>query len=374
MKVKNYLLKHLVYALIIVACFKSPDIKACNVNANFSVSASTANIYLYTFGAYDSLAGYHYWDFGDGTQDTGAKVVHLFGGPGLYKIQLIVIDTNYSNCSDTITLKIGISGCNVYANFNMVDSFGHLYFTNLSSNATSYKWYFTQNGNSDSSVLTNPDKLFSSCSTVTILLKAFMNNNCVSSKLITYEPKLAVPYFTIERDTTTNFSGLIVDKSKYKVSPSYMWFFGDGDSSSSATPTHTYQSMGPFNLCLRLTYGNCVEYWCDSLGFDSTGQLNAVAQPFTLKVVREGQTTSSVKTMQNSFVKLFPNPVTDVLNIESGEEISAVRLISVNGQTVLQKVANETKLQLDLRMLNTGVYVLEIEMKDGGIFRERIMR
>ena len=44
---------------------------------------------------------------------------------------------------------------------------------------------------------------------------------------------------------------------------SLTWDFGDGSSSTEATPTHTYPGMGPYETCLTVTTANCTATACN---------------------------------------------------------------------------------------------------------------
>lgn len=60
-----------------------------------------------------------------------------------------------------------------------------------------------------------------------------------------------------------------------------------------------------------------------------------------------------------SNVKLYPNPTSNILNIESVGTIQNIAIINVLGQEVMNKTANESLLSLDVSGLNAGVYVIK---------------
>lgn len=43
---------------------------------------------------------------------------------------------------------------------------------------------------------------------------------------------------------------------------SYFWDFGDGNSSNQASPSHTYNNIGNYNVCLIADNGNCADTTC----------------------------------------------------------------------------------------------------------------
>lgn len=55
-------------------------------------------------------------------------------------------------------------------------------------------------------------------------------------------------------------------------------------------------------------------------------------------------------------IALYPNPVTDVLQISAKTEITSIAIYNVNGQEIMNKDINSTKGEIDLTNLSTGIY------------------
>ena len=74
------------------------------------------------------------------------------------------------------------------------------------------------------------------------------------------------------------------------------------------------------------------------------------------------------KTENKSFTNLdiFPNPATDVLNIEY-EEIAAIKVINSNGQVVLSREASNN--QIDISSLPSGVFNMIVTTDNGNATR-----
>lgn len=66
---------------------------------------------------------------------------------------------------------------------------------------------------------------------------------------------------------------------------------------------------------------------------------------------------------RNSVV-LYPNPVTNVLQISSNVEIGSVAIYSINGMEVLSKKVNNTTGEMDFSNLSSGVYFVQVEAND----------
>ncbi|MCB0744194.1 MAG: right-handed parallel beta-helix repeat-containing protein [Ignavibacteriae bacterium] len=92
--------------------------------------------------------------------------------------------------------------------------------------------------------------------------------------------------------------------------------------------------------------------------------------------IQENQEISSAKTnqkpkttksteLQNELgynlddsIKIYPNPLTEILNINSKSEIISIKLIDVNGKSVHLNYLN--KNNLDISTLSSGIYILKI--------------
>ncbi|HLO82632.1 MAG TPA: PKD domain-containing protein [Chitinophagaceae bacterium] len=130
---------------------------APNVDARFSTPPAGCVPHTAVF-TNTSLAGVTFqWDFGDGTSFTGpTPPPKIYSNVGTYTVRLIAIDPNTCNLSDTAFQQITVRPGPV-ANFsyspNPPQENTPTQFTNLSTNADSYKWLF---GDGDSSTLVNP--------------------------------------------------------------------------------------------------------------------------------------------------------------------------------------------------------------------------
>ena len=70
-------------------------------------------------------------------------------------------------------------------------------------------------------------------------------------------------------------------------------------------------------------------------------------------------TVLSTDSFAVSKIKLYPNPTSNVLNIESVGTIQNIAIFNVLGQEVMNKTTNESLLSLDVSGLNAGIYVIK---------------
>jgi len=76
---------------------------------------------------------------------------------------------------------------------------------------------------------------------------------------------------------------------------------------------------------------------------------------------------------ETSIVKMYPNPTSNVLNIESVGTIQNIAIYNVLGQEVMNKLSNETSVSLDVSGLNSGIYVIKTKI-DGLVSSSKFIK
>lgn len=78
---------------------------------------------------------------------------------------------------------------------------------------------------------------------------------------------------------------------------------------------------------------------------------------------------------QKSEFKLYPNPTTDFINIEIGDQFinSLLNIVSVDGKIVKQAVLNSIITNLEIGDLQNGVYTISIQANDGSILFQKLV-
>lgn len=151
---------------------------------------------------------------------------------------------------------------------------------------------------------------------------------------------------------------------------SYLWDFGDGDTSTQAFPTHTYSNAGSYPVCLTITSsgatGNCTSTFCDTLGIDTTGNLiyKGTLSSFVLEV--RDPTVGLDEDIMSNF-EVYPNPAGDQLFVSPSAEVRGnlnYRLFDVKGVELKQgfwkNASAGGQMILDLSDLPSGLYLLNL--------------
>lgn len=117
------------------------------------------------------------------------------------------------------------------------------------------------------------------------------------------------------------------------------WDFGDGTTSNSWEPQRVYNQTGQYRISLKV----CNEIMaCDTIS----------------KLVNV-DVTSDVLFNHKPQISVYPNPVSDRLNISGINSPFDLRIIDLTGRTRL-RIEQSTDNQIDLSSLLPGIYILEI--------------
>ena len=154
----------------------------------------------------------------------------------------------------------------------------------------------------------------------------------------------------------------------------YFWSFGDGNESDEPNPTHIYEEVGNYEVCLTVTQmvGNfleCTATHCDTLMIDMDG---LVRQQLVLNILFPGQTINAV-VEQDLTLDVHPNPAADAFRIraEAGIESAVVR--TMDGRWVGRWVSNGLQtMEVPCHAWPTGAYVLEVRTAEG-VMRSRVL-
>ncbi|RMG54993.1 MAG: PKD domain-containing protein, partial [Bacteroidetes bacterium] len=236
------------------AAFTYTPVNGCPGTAVTFTDASTST---------HALSGW-LWDFGDGTVSTQANPTHTYHLPGLYTVSLTVTDV--LGCSDTET-KAGIirifvpptaatipgdtAGCTPFAvDFRSASTQGD-------APLASWTWDF---GNGHTSTAANPlAETYDPFGTYTATLIVSDGNGCrdtVQTQVEAYQN----PTANFVASDTVGCAPMSITFSDQSAGPvaitSWLWNFGDGNTSTANSPTHTYVGDGTYTVTLTVVDAN----------------------------------------------------------------------------------------------------------------------
>lgn len=204
----------------------------------------------------DLVTGYQ-WDFGDGGTSTSATPFHTYNTAGVFIVQLII--TTSTGCTDTVTSFVK-TGNKPNVNFSATpqDACANeaVVFTDqttASPPATSWYWQF---GDGSTSYEQNPTHFYNDTGWFNVTL-IVGNNGCYDTlrKLNYIHIKPPIARFTPSFNCADPYTFTFTDQS---IAPlTWAWTFGDGNTSTTPSPVHTYSAQGYYNVQLTVTNGSC---------------------------------------------------------------------------------------------------------------------
>jgi gliding motility-associated-like protein len=224
------------------------------------------------------------WDFGDGGTGTGATISHVYVQAGLYTVRLIITDVN--GCMDTLVRNQYIKVNGPTAGFISTVPGSCLLtavnFTDLSlpdgtHPISQWHWYY---GDGNNEVLTAApfQHTYSAAGIYTVALVVQDSYGCTDSISMNSLLTISTPVAAFASVDTVSCPGKDIVFSNASTGPSltYHWDFGDGNTSNSAAPTHTYAADGLYTVQLSITD----QYGCTDIS--TKPQYIKIASPVAL--------------------------------------------------------------------------------------------
>ena len=358
------------------------------------------------------------WNFGDGNTSTAQNPTHTYSTAGVYTVSLTA--TNVEGSS--IETKTGY--ITVYANPTVV-----LTATNVSWDATNngsvtadvsggaepytYQWSSSTETGSQIAGLSVGEY----CVTVTD------NNGCISSECINVgqDAEPAIPQVDFNANITLACLGYEIQFSDLSTNQptTWLWDFGDGNTSTEENPTHIYENSGFYsvslvvenefgsNQLLKENYiyisnppslevetipasgefvndgsaniiitGGTAPYqivWSnDEIG---TSIENLMPGDYSVMVVDAAQCvvtepfviswTTAISQVETK-INIFPNPAKDFVSVEiEGFKANKIYLTNVVGQIVSEITPTSNICTIDTQGVKPGMYSIKIEYENG---------
>ncbi len=189
------------------------------------------------------------WDFGDGNTSTLANPSHTYSAGGSYSVKLTVTNT----CGNAFKVHPVTILVPPVAGFTATNTSGcsplTVNFTSTSTGANSYAWTFP-GGTPSSSTAQNPTVVYTTAGIydVTLVVTNPAGSNTLTQPgYVTVNTTPVAGYTSSVSGTTATFTNTSTNAT------SYSWAFGDGGTSTSANPTHTYATDGTYTVVLSAT-------------------------------------------------------------------------------------------------------------------------
>lgn len=385
---------------------------------------------MYSVAAYLGLERLSYtWDFGDGNGGNAIDTFNVYANT-TQSYTVMLTDTLFgwrTNCTDVDSSFLGSDL--VVAWSSTPGGNGNVSFTDNSTSTSpvvSWLWDF---GDGNTSTQQNPTHQYAAAGTYSVCLTAVtacgVDSTC-ASVVVTICNNPTAAFSETNNDPSFDFT----DGSTTTGNVTYLWDFGDGNTSTVQNPSHTYVDNGTYTVTLTITDD------CGSDTFTTTVTVNngctdpvasfsqSGTEPtftftntstsganttynwdmgdgnmhttmdvnhtytanntytVTLIVTDDcgADTTTQTVTVstiglidldQNEFI-VYPNPANEVLNIRSNVVITSIELMDMAGRVVISNNYNTESVEVKIAHLAEGQYTLRAIHTDGSVIVQPI--
>lgn len=300
---------------------------------------------------------------------------------GTYTVMNVV--SGFGVCpNDTVVATISVLS-SVTASFSMVpDSTAAMAYWayNSSSSSLSYSWDF---GDGNTSSLQSPSHQYTSPSVYNVCLitsAGCADTVCHSLNVTGAIPNTCMALFDAARSAYNSNDFTITDLS-YGSNLTYLWDFGDGNTSTQQLPSHNYASVGPYQLCLTIDNGaGCNQTYCDSLfAVDSLGHTAMLPISFTvIDGPSSGTTVGITETVASSTVEVAPNPFNNytIFTILSSNtnQVYSFEMTDILGKQVKSiKEITDKQFSVSRNGLQDGIYFYKITSNGNTIGKGKVI-
>lgn len=309
-----------------------------NADYNFEVDTTTVD-----FTNLSTEADTFFWDFGDGNTSTEENPTHTYVTEGSYTVTLMAIN----DCDTSIfTREIGTASLpsadfSVAGNTDGCVPFTVEYKNQSTGTVDNYEWTF-EGGTPATSNEQNPTVVYNSTGTFNVTLKVTNSagdNEIVRNDYITVnEIAEGNIEHTILDTLSVNFDGSVTGDPSATVE----WNFGDGNSSNQEDVVYTYSEPGTYNV-LFIVNNEC--------GSDTS----------TVEIMLDA---TSVVQEQLAKIRVYPNPASGMFTVDRLPNGALLKISDQLGQTVYDRRARSTRLDINSLNWSPGVYYLKVYHQD----------
>jgi len=292
--------------------------------------------YTGTTSGVDSIV----WKFGDGTEATGTPVLHTFSAVGTYHVCVIA----YSHCGNDTACNYDTVIC-ISAPVAAFTDTGRITigttYTGTTTAIDSVVWNF-----GDGTTSSGISSLHTYTATGIYHICGTAYSPCGSNTACKYDTVFCiVPPTASFTDTGTHHTVGFKYTGSTAGLDSVVWSFGDGHSGTGIAPLHTYTASGTYFVCATIFTPCGIDSACDSV---------TVTIPTSVSIIQSAGN-----------MKVYPNPVTDELNVSGITEPTHYRVSNVTGECIIQGIFKQTINIISMRKFAPGIYILELNCESG---------
>ncbi|MEY3443083.1 MAG: hypothetical protein RLZZ519_1364 [Bacteroidota bacterium] len=310
------------------------------------------------------------WQFGDGDSAFGLNMLHNYPAMGTYYACLTITTNNGCTATFCDSVSVGSinANCQVTLNYGIFPSGAYGFSVQTSATGIPVNYFYdfgdgnTLSNGTDSVLYSYPNNgNYSACVTVRF------SDSCIATGCVAVvTPNVACNAdFASIPDTSGQYSLLLVNNS-WGLGLSYQWDFGDGGTSTSAYPSHTYSGPGTYLICLTVwdSTNTCTSTFCDSITV-----INKLGAAFTIQVVPGMLTSAPSPSESLSDLSIFPNPANEKVEVDVELQRAGTvncEILDLSGRRILtQNTGHQAPgllmLSFDVDALADGMYLIRVQ-------------
>ena len=157
------------------------------------------------------------------------------------------------------------------------------------------------------------------------------------------------------------------------------------NTTNTSDDTHVTLRVARLNLYEESNQGNDQQVWSglvnETVDLSDEGLNPALTYVFKVSTslanaispASEDLNILGVENYEIDGLKIYPNPVEDILTINANEDINEIIIYNMLGQVVLNQKPNSRQNSIELGHLQTGIYLAKLKT-DNGVTTKRIMK
>ncbi len=293
------------------------------------------------------------WDFGDGNTSALFQPEHSYEDAGTYTITLVGLTLSGDTLTQTATVDID---CPVSAGFVWDNSCLTMNFGNDSDNGASYAWDF---GDGNTSTDENPEHAYDTEGTFTVTLTTtgILGDEETTIEMVDVSCPATAGFFPTANCleiTVNNFS----DNAE-----SYLWEFGDGNTSTEEAPVYAYELPGTYNISLTVT--------------TPTGATDQTESEVTVDYCVGIEDLKAA----NAFA-VYPNPSNGVINVlmpavATTSNDYQIKIIDVMGRVVQTSYTTATATasthRINTDVMPMGLYFITVQQSGEMVYQTKVL-
>ncbi|UJH69314.1 PKD domain-containing protein [Muricauda sp. SCSIO 65647] len=311
----------------------------------------------------------YFWDFKDGTTSNEINPVTTFDIAGTYEVELTVTDGGGLMNTTTITITVNEPAGNevpeAVASATPDSGNAPLEVMFTGSNSTddvgivSYAWDF---GDGGTSAEADPVYTFNTAGTYEVELTVTDGGGLTDTDTVTIQvtepggnqaPEAVVSATPLSGQAPLEVSFIGSSSTDDVAVVSYLWDFGDGETSTEPDPTHTFEFAGSFEVVLTVE---------DAEGLTDTA---------TVTIEVEENNPSGITDFE---AIIAPNPADEtaylsILNMPEGRTATMIYLHDSTGRLLgafePQEVFRDNRYEIPVYLLRDELYYIKIELNNG---------